>query len=145
MIIELLRADITSLKVDAVVNPVSPGSVESGGAVGTAVVTTAGNLLCRFVIHAIVPTLGDGDEERKLRDATLAALQRGEDLAIESIAFPAMGTGAFGLSYEQSARTMIGAARSFAGGARSVRRVIFCLFNKEAYDAFDHVLHKEQS
>jgi O-acetyl-ADP-ribose deacetylase len=143
MDIELLRADISSLKVDAIVNPASAQLIAGLAqrlAVGDAIVTEGGNLFCKFVIHAVVPRLGEGNEEPKLRGATWASLQRAEELALSSVAFPPMSTGVFGISYERCARVMIGAAVDFRGHARSLRRVVFCLFGREAYDDFERVL-----
>src|ERR1051325_5443397 len=98
MDIELLRADITSLKVDAIVNPTNPQLQHVGGIgrvlvreggeviqresaeigsvpVGEAVVTTGGNLLCKFVIHAVAPRMGEGDEQRKRSEEHTSELQ----------------------------------------------------------------------
>ena len=163
MLIQLLRADITSLKVDAIVNPASSQLqhfaglgrvvVREGGEiiqkesseigpvpVGEAIVTTGGNLLCKFIIHAVVPRVGEGDEDRKLRSATWSSLERAEELAIESVALPAMSTGAFGFPYERSARIMLGATIDFRQRARSLRRAVYCLFGAEPYQVFDRVL-----
>jgi O-acetyl-ADP-ribose deacetylase (regulator of RNase III) len=147
MDIELLRADISSLKVDAIVNPASSQLLAGHAprpAVGDAIITEGGNLFCKFVIHAVVPRMGEGDEESKLRSATLASFRRAEELALSSIAFPPMSAGVFGLSYERCARIMLGAAVDFRGEARSVRRVVFCLFGAGAYDDFDRVLRDLQ-
>jgi O-acetyl-ADP-ribose deacetylase (regulator of RNase III) len=122
MDIQLIRADVTSLKVDAIVNPTSPliqpdiaGRVLVGEGeaaerwngttplpVGSTIVTTGGNLFCRFVIHAVVPRMGEGDEDAKLRSTTWSALLRAEELAIASVALPAMTAGAFGVSERES-------------------------------------------
>jgi O-acetyl-ADP-ribose deacetylase (regulator of RNase III) len=152
MDIQLIRADVTSLKVDAIVNPTSPliqpdiagrvlvrkGEREderwngtSPLPVGTTIVTTGGNLFCRFVIHAVVPRMGEGDEDAKLRATTLS---------IASVALPAMTAGAFGFTYERCARVMLSAAIDFRPQARSLQRAIICLFGKEPYDVFDRVL-----
>jgi O-acetyl-ADP-ribose deacetylase (regulator of RNase III) len=163
MDIQLIRADVTSLKVDAIVNPTSPlihpdiagrvlvregepASERWNGttplAVGSTIVTTGGNLFCRFVIHAVVPRMGEGDEDAKLRSTTWSALQRAEELAIGSIALPAMTAGAFGFSYERCAQVMLSAAVDFRPHARSLQRTIFCLFGKEPYDVFDRILQE---
>lgn len=147
MDIELLRADISSLKVDAIVNPASAQLIAGYAprpAVGDAIVTEGGNLFCKFIIHAVVPRLGEGNEEPKLRSATWASLQRAEELALSSVAFPPMSAGVFGISYERCARIMLGTAVDFRGQARSVRRVVFCLFGRDAYDDFDRVLRELQ-
>ncbi len=147
MDIELLRADISSLKVDAIVNPASAQLIAGYAprpAVGDAVITEGGNLFCKFVIHAVVPRLGEGNEEPKLRSATWSSLQRAEELALSSVAFPPMSAGVFGISYERCARIMLGTAVDFRAQARSVRRVVFCLFGRDAYDDFDRVLRELQ-
>ena len=167
MDIELLRADITSIKVDAIVNPTNPQLQHVGGIgrvlvreggeviqresseigsvpVGEAVVTTGGNLLCKFVIHAVAPRMGEGDEDRKLRSSTMSALQRGEDLAIASIAFPAMASGIFGLPFDRCVRVMLGATIDFRPQARSLRRAVYCLFGPEPYAVFARVLRELQ-
>jgi O-acetyl-ADP-ribose deacetylase (regulator of RNase III) len=160
MDILLLRADITSLKVDAIVNATSalmkPDGrvvVREGGrlveksnddipplTVGSAVATTGGNLLCRFIIHAVVPRMGEGDEDAKLRAATWSALQRAEELAIGSVGLPAMSAGTFGFTFERCARIMLGTTLDFRRQARSLDRAVYCLFGKEPYDIFERVL-----
>jgi O-acetyl-ADP-ribose deacetylase (regulator of RNase III) len=127
--LELIRADITSLKIDAIVNPRS-----SGGDVGTATVTSGGNVLCKFVITAVVPRPGDPDEERKLSDAIWAALQRAEELAVATVALPAMGGAA--------ARVVVRAALDFRAHARSLQRVVFCAFSVQAHAELNAVLQE---
>jgi len=129
MNIELIRADITSLKIDAIVNP-----RPTGGDVGTATVSSGGNVLCKFVITAVVPRPGEEDEERKLRDAMWAALHRAEELAVATVAFPAMA-GA-------TARVVVRAALDFRAHARSLQRVVFCAFNEEIHRQFARVLQE---
>lgn len=168
MHIHLLRADITSLKVDAIVNPANPQLQHVGGVgrellreggkviqresasfgnvpVGSAVVTTGGNLLCKFVIHAVVPRMGEGDENMKLRAAVISSLEKAEELAISSVGLPPMGAGMFGFPFERCARVMIGATIDFRKNARSLQRVVYCLFGVEAYDVFARVLKELES
>jgi len=139
MHIDLVRADITSLRADAIVNPNS-SQLAHGADVGSATVSTGGNVLCKFVIQAVVPRLGEGDEDAKLRKATISSLERAEELAIESVAFPPMSSGVFGFSYERCAQIMLSAAIDFAPRARSLRRVFFALFGEQAYSDFERVL-----
>jgi O-acetyl-ADP-ribose deacetylase (regulator of RNase III) len=139
MDIELVRADITSIKVDAIVNPTNP--MLAGAVPGTATVSSGGNLLCKFVIHAVSPRAGDADADDQLRSATLASLRRAEELAVASVAFPAMATGVFGLPLERSARVMLAATIDFRPHARSLRRVVYCLFGLQAHEEFARVLH----
>jgi O-acetyl-ADP-ribose deacetylase (regulator of RNase III) len=127
--IELIRADITSLKIDAIVNPRT-----TGGEVGTAVATSGGNVLCKFVITAIVPRAGEENEETKLRDAMWAALHRAEELAVASVALPAIGGAA--------SHIIVRAAVDFRAHARSLQRVVFCAFSQEMHQEFGRVLRE---
>ena len=137
MNIQLLRADIMSLKVDAIVAPTDPQSHEHNG---RAVVVTGGNLLARFIIHVHVPNADDADADGRLRAATLAALERAEELAIASIGLPAIATEPFGFSIEHCARVMLAATLQHRTRARSLQRAVFCLFGAEEYAVFERVL-----
>ncbi len=141
MNIQLLRADINSLKVDALVAPADAKSGErpSEGK-GRAVVVTGGNLLARFIIHVPVPDVAEADADAKLRAATLAALERAEELAIASIGLPAIATEPFGFSIERCARVMLEATLQHRARARSLQRAVFCLFGAEEYAVFERVL-----
>jgi len=130
MQIQLLRADTTSLKVDALVYPAESGTEEP-------VVVSSGNFLCRFVIHVPAPTAGDADDELKLRNATTTALERAEELAIATVGLPPIGTG---FTADRCARVMLGAALDFRTRARSLQRAVFCLFGEAEYTAFDRAL-----
>jgi O-acetyl-ADP-ribose deacetylase (regulator of RNase III) len=137
MNIQLLRADIASLKVDALIAPTDPQSRENNG---RAVVVTGGNLLARFIIQVHVPNADDPDAEGQLRGATLAALERAEELAIATIGLPAIATGPFGFTTEQCARVMLEATVQHRSRARSLQRAVFCLFGQEEYAVFERVL-----
>jgi O-acetyl-ADP-ribose deacetylase len=141
MDIQLLRADIASLKVDAIVAPTDPQSMESG----RAVVVTGGNLLARFIIHVRIPNGDDEDADMKLLAATRAAVERAEDLAVASVGLPAIATGPFGFSSERCARAMLPAALDHRGRARSLQRAVFCLFGSEEYKTFERVLGELQT
>ncbi|HVR41663.1 MAG TPA: macro domain-containing protein [Thermoanaerobaculia bacterium] len=149
MHIQLLRADITSIKVDAIVNPASPHVQVAGVGplpVGSAVATPGGNLLCKFIIHAVVPRMGEGNEDTKLRAATQSALEKAEELAVASVGLPAMAVGgAFGFTLERCARVMLGTAIDFRRRSRSLQRAVFCLFGQEPYEVFQRVLQELES
>jgi O-acetyl-ADP-ribose deacetylase (regulator of RNase III) len=140
MDIQLLRADVNSLKVDAIVAPSDPQAMEGG----RAVVVTGGNLLARFVIHVRVP---NGDEEgadAKLTAATRAAIERAEELAVASVGLPAIATGPFGFTSERCARAMLPAVLDHRPRARSLQSAVFCLFGQQEYAAFERVLGELQ-
>src|SRR5205085_12237202 len=120
-----LRADVSSLKVDAIVAAKDSSTTHNGEPVAT--VTPGGNLLARFVIHVAQPDEGN---EEQLREVTAAAIERGEELAISSVGIPAL---ARGFSIEQCARVMLRAAMDHEDHARSVQRVVFCLFGRQQY------------
>jgi O-acetyl-ADP-ribose deacetylase (regulator of RNase III) len=128
--VEVVRGDLTTQAVDAIVNAANSRLQHGGGVagaivrrggeaiqresdalapvpVGGAVVTGAGRLPCRFVIHAIGPMLGEGDEERKLRSAVAAALARSEERGVASLAIPAISTGIFGYPKAEGCRTIV--------------------------------------
>lgn len=163
MQIELLEGDITTLTVDAIVNAANSSLQHGGGVaaaiarrggpgiqqqsdrigfvpVGNAAVTGGGDLPARWVIHAVGPRMGEGDEDRKLYDATIASLERAEELKVRTIAFPAISTGIFGFPMDRCARIMVAAAREFAGRARTVQVVTFCLFSGDAMREFQAAL-----
>jgi O-acetyl-ADP-ribose deacetylase (regulator of RNase III) len=144
MNIELLRADVNSLKVDAIINPASASKpvAEFGSVpVGHAVVTSGGNVLCKFVIHAIVPRFGDGDEDTKLRNAVWAALKRAEELAIASVAMPPVPA-VFGFDQVRCWRVLVSTALDFRPHARSLQRVVFCAFSEQNYCELQLVLEE---
>ncbi|MEM2539190.1 MAG: macro domain-containing protein [Candidatus Bathyarchaeia archaeon] len=94
------------------------------------------------MIHAVGPVYGEGDEERKLREATLNSLKIAEQHNISSIAFPAISTGAFGLPKKICAETMIPAALSYVKGGTRIKRIIFCLYDEETFNVFREILER---
>lgn len=136
MEIQLLRADITSLKLDAIVAPSAPAGAAQQN--GRATVVTGGNLLARFVIEIPVPLATDEDADARLRDATRDALERADELAVATIGIPVLAKQALGL--ERVARNMLRATIEYRARARSLHRAIFCLFGPEEHAAFQQVL-----
>ncbi len=130
MQIELLRADITSMKVDAIVSTSETDDQRVSG----------GNLLCRFIIHTPVPRPDEEDAEEKVRRATLASLERAEELAVASVALPAMCAGFSEQMTRRCAEIMLETTVDFGRHARSLQRVVYCLFGEGVYDVFDAVL-----
>ena len=122
--LKLWQGDITELEVDAIVNAANAelflgagvaGAIRKKGGpsiqeecnriggtyVGGAVLTGAGNLAAKYIIHAVGPRMGEGEEEIKLRNATMNSLLLAEEYRVESIAFPAISTGVFGFSVDK--------------------------------------------
>ena len=154
--IELVKGDITELEVDAIVNAANSRLKMGGGVagailrkggwsiqeecdkigycpVGVAVITGAGRLKARYVIHAVGPRMGEGDEDRKLRDATLNSLKLAEKHGVKSIAFPAISTGIFGFPKDRCAKIMLRTTVDYLKAGSSIERVIFCLYDDKTY------------
>ncbi len=103
---------------------------------GGAVITTGGKLKAKHVIHAVGPRMGEGDEDGKLRDATLNSLKIADQHHLESISFPAISTGIFGYPLDRCARIMLSTAIEYLEGETGLRRVVFCLYGDESFSAF---------
>lgn len=98
--------------------------------VGEAVVTTAGRLEFKGVIHAVGPRLGDGNEEEKLTQAVSNALLRGHEQGWKSVSMPAISSGIYAVPLETCARAYVaGIRRHFESHSdSSVEEVRICLF-----------------
>jgi O-acetyl-ADP-ribose deacetylase (regulator of RNase III) len=97
---------------------------------GSAVVTTAGKLPFKGVIHAVGPRQGEGDEQRKLVQALTAAFARAKEKGWQSVSFPAVSSGIFAVPLEVCARAYLEAAR-----ACPLRNVRLCLRDQPVIDA----------
>jgi O-acetyl-ADP-ribose deacetylase len=97
---------------------------------GSAVVTGAGALPFKGVIHAVGPRYGEGDEENKLFNALTAAWARAQENGWESVSFPAVSSGIFAVPLGICARAYLGAART-----SPLRNVRLCLRDQPVIDA----------
>jgi O-acetyl-ADP-ribose deacetylase (regulator of RNase III) len=170
LVVELVEGDITELEADAIVNAaneylkhgggVAAAIVRKGGwviqeesdryvrehgpvPVGGVAVTGAGRLKAKYVIHAVGPRYGDPQGDEKLASAIRNSLLKAEELGLESIALPAISTGVFGYPYERCARIMARVLKEFAPSAKSLKKVIVCLYGREAYETFRRVFEEE--
>ncbi|MBP8973952.1 MAG: macro domain-containing protein [Anaerolineae bacterium] len=158
--IELVQGDITDLEVDAIVNAANEqlilgagvaGAIRRKGGpsiqeeclaigsceVGSAVITGAGMLKARYVIHAVGPCMGDGDEARKLASAVRASLGLAEAHGLHSIALPAISTGVFGCPLESCAQASLRATLDYMlEKPASLRHIIVCLYDDHAFGVF---------
>lgn len=157
--LDILGGDITEMDTDAIVNAANAQLILGGGVagairkkggpsiqeecnriggthVGGAVITGGGNLKARHVIHAVGPRMGEGDEDNKLRNATLNSLKLADEHGLRSIGFPAISTGIFGFPMDRCARIMLGTTREYLEGSTGIQRVVFCLFGEESYRTF---------
>ena len=113
--------------------------------VGQAVVTSAGNLKADFVIHGAVMGQDLSTDKTKIRKTTRNSLMRATELGIESVAFPAFGTGVGGFSLGECADVMLSETIDYLKVNGAPPRVEFVLFGKEAYDAFADKLNSFNS
>lgn len=165
--IELVEGDITEIAVDAIVNPANAQLILGGGvagaikikggvdiqrecdkvgsiSVGQAVITTAGNLEAKHVIHAVGPMMGEGNEDEKLHQATLNSLKLAKENDLQSIAFPAISTGIFGYPIDRCADVMLKTTVDFLKSKDLELNVIFCLFDYSAFDVFAEEIERMQ-
>jgi len=159
--IELREGDVTEMEVevDAIVNSANSDLILGTGVaaaigrkggkviqeecnrigsieVGEAVVTTAGALKVKHIIHAASMEVGHFATERNIARATRSALLRAEELKLQTIAFPAIGTGVAAFPVHHCARVMFDVvARHLAQGS-SLQRVFFVLYDAEALETF---------
>jgi O-acetyl-ADP-ribose deacetylase (regulator of RNase III) len=161
--IRLIQGDITKLGTDAIVNAANSQLILGGGVagairskggptvqeecnriggtfVGGAVITTGGNLKAKHVIHAVGPRMGEGNEDEKLKNATLNSLRLMDDNNLKSIAFPAISTGIFGYPIDRCSKIMIATAKEYLNGNTQVNEVIFCLYTTSDFEVFDKEL-----
>jgi O-acetyl-ADP-ribose deacetylase (regulator of RNase III) len=161
--ITLLKGDLTLVSADAIVNAANNALWMGGGVagalkraggkeieeeavkqgpipVGEAVVTGAGALKARYVIHAAVMASDLVTDEDKIRSATLNSLLRAEELGLKSIAFPALGTGVGGFPYSRAAKAMTDAVNEHLAGDSCLEEVLFVLYGDEAFEAFEKQL-----
>lgn len=161
----LVKGDITEMAVDAIVNPANSALLLGSGVagairlkggpsiqeecdaighcdVGESVITGAGNLKTRYVIHAVGPVMGSGDEDKKLADATASALDIAKNHSIRSLAFPAISIGVFGMPKDRCARVMLLTTMAYLQSGSTIDRIIFCLFDDETYSCFNDELHR---
>lgn len=152
--VRLVQGDITERDTDAIVNAansylqhgggVAGAIVRKGGQiiqdesdkigftpVGHAVVTSAGRLSAKFVIHAVGPMQGEGDEDNKLKDAVLNTLLLASQKGLQSISLPAISSGIFGFPKDRCAKILVQEAVSFLKKQTdsSLRLIEFCIYD----------------
>jgi O-acetyl-ADP-ribose deacetylase (regulator of RNase III) len=139
-LLEIIQGDITAERVDAIVNAAN-SQLQHGGGVAWAIsraggpdiqqesdawvrshgpvsheqpaYTGGGNLPCRYVIHVVGPVWGAGAEDGKLAAAVTGALQRADELKLNSLALPAISTGIFGFPKQQAAKIILAAIEQY--------------------------------
>jgi len=157
--LHLVLGDITDMNVDAIVNAANKhlilgagvaGAINRKGGpaiqeecnllggtfVGGAVITGGGQLKAKYVIHAVGPRMGEGDEDIKLAHATKNSLLRAQEKELSSIAFPAISTGIFGYPADRCANVMLSVITNFLGQESSLTDIYFCLWEEQIFKIF---------
>lgn len=158
--LEICVADITTLKLDAIVNAANRSLLGGGGvdgaihraagpelraecerlggcATGSAKISRGYRLPAKHVIHAVGPVWSGGGqgEDELLASCYRVALDLAAAHRIGSLAFPAISTGIYGFPLDRAARIAVGTVASeLAAAPRGITRVVFCCFARSAAD-----------
>jgi O-acetyl-ADP-ribose deacetylase (regulator of RNase III) len=161
--VEVLDTDITTLDVDAIANAANTRLLHGGGVAGAisraggpavqaesgekapiglgeAVETTAGEMPCRWVIHAATMELGGPTSADIIRRATAATLARADELGARSLALVAFGTGVGGFPLDEAARIEVEEVRRHLESGSGLERVVFAVHGDAARRAFEAAL-----
>jgi O-acetyl-ADP-ribose deacetylase (regulator of RNase III) len=157
--IEIQQADITKLEVDAIANAANTELRHGGGVAGAisraggpsvqaesderapielgeAVETSAGEMPCRWVIHAATMELGGPTSAEIIRRATASALAKADELGAKSLALVAFGTGVGGFPLDEAARIEVDEVRRHLDQGGRLERVVFAVRGNDAEAAF---------
>jgi O-acetyl-ADP-ribose deacetylase (regulator of RNase III) len=163
--LQIVQGDLTEERVDAIVNAANSHLAHGGGVAGAIVrrgggeiqaesnawvrqhgpvthdkpaYTGAGKLACRYVIHAVGPVWGSGDEDDKLAAAVRGSLALADELSLESIAFPAISTGIFGFPKSRAASVILTAIREYFADlpGSGLKQVRLTLYDRPMVDTF---------
>jgi O-acetyl-ADP-ribose deacetylase (regulator of RNase III) len=169
--LSLMKGDITQQATDAIVNAANSSLMGGGGVdgaihhaggpailaeckqivsrqghlpTGKAVITTAGNMKAKHVIHTVGPIWHGGSqgEAELLASAYRESLKLAADSNLTSIAFPSISTGAYGYPLDEASRIAIKAVASFLGETTSIKEVDFVLFDSRTFDAYASALQE---
>jgi len=164
-VLALVQGDLTEARLDAIVNAANSRLQHGGGLAGAIArrggpsiqqesdawvrqngparydrpaVTGAGQLACRYVIHAVGPVWGEGDEDRKLSLAVRASLETAASMELTSLGLPAISTGIFGFPKVRAAPIILEAIAEFftAHPATGLKRVDLVLLDEPTLQVF---------
>ena len=163
--IRLVREDITDIDVEAFVFDITEDAKLGSGygsaiatrggrsvqeeldavgqcPTGEAIITVAGDLKAKHIIHAVGPTFQEEDTEGKLRTTVLNSMKRAEEAGVERLALPAMGAGYYGTPSDLCARVMLEVIKSYLQGETGITEIVVCVFDTSQYNAFKAQIEK---
>jgi O-acetyl-ADP-ribose deacetylase len=167
--IELIKGDITKIQVDAIVNAANTSLLGGGGVdgaihkaggkailedcqkirskqggckTGEAVITVAGKLPAKFVIHTVGPVWNNGNsnEENLLKLAYFNSLKLALENEVKSISFPNISTGIYKFPKDKAAQIAIQTVLDFLNATNKLQRIVFVCFDEENYKIYDVLL-----
>jgi O-acetyl-ADP-ribose deacetylase (regulator of RNase III) len=100
------------------------------------VVTSGGNLKAKYILHAVGPRFQEENLEDKLRDTMLNVLRKAEEKKIQTLAFPAMGAGFYGVPLDLCAEITLNTVKNHLKKESSLKEVIVCLRDSREYGTF---------
>ena len=163
--LSIIKGDITRQETDAIVNAANSGLMGGGGVdgaihraggpaileeckiivarqgrlpTGKAVITTAGRMKAKHVIHTVGPVWRGGGESEPalLASAYRESLKLAAENRLNSVSFPSISTGAYGYPVEEAAAAAVKAVSDFLAEETSIKEVIFVLFDEKTYDVY---------
>jgi O-acetyl-ADP-ribose deacetylase (regulator of RNase III) len=173
-VLQIVKGDITQEEVDAIVNPANAKLQHLGGLAGLIVqqgghiiqaesnswvqehgpvqhvqpaYTSAGRLPCQYIIHAVGPVWGEGNEDKKLSMAVSGTLKLADKLKLDSISIPAISTGIFGFPKQRAARIHLESIQIYLSDHHNsgLRLIRLILFDQASLDTFLHTWDTENS
>lgn len=163
--IEIVKGDITKLKVDAIVNAANSSLLGGGGVdgaihraagpellteckslngckTGEAKITKGYNLPVKFVIHTVGPVWngGNNNEDELLRNCYLNSLKLAIQNQIKTLAFPAISTGVYRFPLERAVKIAIKTVKDFLSNDDSLEKVIFVCFDENTETIYKRAL-----
>lgn len=161
--IDVLRADITELEVDAIANAANTALQHGGGVAGAisraggpqiqresdaaapidlgeAVATGASELPCKWVIHAATMELGGPTSAEIIRDATASTLRVADELGAKSLALVAFGTGVGGFPIDEAAAIEVEEVERHLAAGSELERIVFAVRDDRAALAFEEAI-----
>ncbi len=169
--VKVVKGDITKEKTDAIVNAANKYLSHGGGVAGAivraggyaiqeesdkivrehgpletgeAVITTAGSLPSKFVIHTVGPIYGEGDEDAKLRKAVLSVLKLATEKNLHSISIPAISCGIYGFPKKRGTKIIYETVKEFLlGGRTSLKEVHLIGIGREIPNLFKEAMQND--